>query len=133
MANAVHGRKTNVWVNEFDLSRYLNKYTADRNAPELDQTTFLALAREFLADLPDGSMGLEGFYKGDSVNLDTAEEVFAAALSAANRVATVCPEGGDTFGLRCFLQDAVETKHHSDSPATGLVMSSADFRGPLHH
>lgn len=134
MANALHGRYCAVLINQFDVSRYLNKMNAQRNAPELEATTFLASAREYVADFPDGTMALEGFYKTDPTNLNTAEEVFRAAIgSTTKRVVTVCPELATTYGKRALLLDAVETKHMVDAPAAGLILSNADFRGSLDH
>lgn len=133
MSNAVHGRNTAIWVNEFDLSNYLKKFAVNRDAPELECTTFQDTARSYVADFSDGSLSLEGFFSHDETDQDTAEDVFKAALSTAAEVVTVAPEGGATFGLRAMLQDAVETKHMIDSPATGLIMSNADFRGGVSH
>jgi len=42
-----------VLVNQFDLSRYLNKFSGQRNAPELKCTTFLASPREYVRDFTD--------------------------------------------------------------------------------
>jgi hypothetical protein len=134
MANALHGRYCAVLFNQFDISRYLNKMSAQRNAPELECTTFLASAREYVADFPDGSVALEGFYKTDLTNLNTAEEVFKAAMGSTSRsVVTICPELATTYGKRALLLDAVETKHMADAPAAGLILSNADFRGSVDH
>jgi hypothetical protein len=134
MANAVHGRNTTIWANQFDISNYLNSFSANRNAPELDQTTFLDTAKTYIADFQDGSMDFEGFFSHDAVNLDTAEDVFKAALgSSTNRVVTVAPEGGTTFGKRALLCNATETKHEITAPAAGLVGTMASFRGDVQH
>lgn len=134
MSNAVHGRNTGIYINEFDVSAYLNKYNANRDAPELDQTTFQDTARTFLPDFQSGSTEMEGFFSHDDTDLDTAEDVFKAALgSTTARVVTIAPEGGATFGNRAILQTANETRHMIDAPATGLVMTSASFRGEVSH
>ncbi len=134
MANAVHGRNTAVWFDEFDVSNYLNKFSANRNAPELDQTTFQDTARTYLPDFQDGSLDLEGFFSHDDTDLDTAEDQFKAALgNATASVLTIAPEGGATFGNRALVCAPVETKHTIDSPVAGLVMSSASFRGEVQH
>jgi len=134
LANALHGRYLAVLVNQFDLSRYLNKFSGQRNAPELECTTFLASAREYVPDFTDGTVTLEGFYKSSPVDLETAAEVFRQALTnSTNAVITICPELATTYGKRALLQDGVETKHMVDAPAAGLIMSNADFRGALDH
>lgn len=134
MSNAHHGRYAAILVNEFDLSNFLNKFNANRTAPELECTTFQDTARSYVADFADGETNLEGYFSHDEADLDTAEDVFKAALgSSANRVVTICPEGSDVLGKRALLQDAVETKHMIDSPAAGLVMSNAGFRGEVTH
>lgn len=132
MSNAVHGRLTAVWVNQFDLSNYLNKVNFNRNAPEIDQTTFQDTARTYVADFPDGESSLEGFWSTDTTDNDTADDVFRAALSTAAEVATVAPEG-NTFGYRALLQEATETRHSVESPVAGLISSMANFRGPIAH
>ena len=134
MGNAVHGRHCAIFANEFDISNYLNKASANRNAPELEQTTFQDAARTYVAIFQEGSIELGGFFSHDEVNLDTAEDVFKAALgSSTNRVVTIAPEGGSTFGNRAILCDAVETKHEIDSMAAGLVTTMASFRGDVQH
>lgn len=133
MSNAVHGKLTAIFVNQFDISNYLNKYTAGRKAPELDQTTFQDTARTYIPDFQDGSVDMEGFFSHDETDQDTAEDVFKAALTTANEVVTIAPEGGSTFGNRCLLQDATETTHNIDAPVAGLVMTTAAFRGGVAH
>lgn len=134
MANAVHGRNTAIWANQFDISNYLNSFSANRNAPELDQTTFQDTAKTYLGDFQDGTMDFEGFFSHDDINLDTAEDVFKAALgSSTNRVITVAPEGGATFGNRALLCDGVEVKHDMKGPVSGLVTTMASFRGDTQH
>lgn len=134
MSNAVHGRYGAIWVNQFDLSNYLKKANIQRNAPELESTTFQDTARTYVPDFPDGTVSLEGFFSHDETDLDTAEDVFKAALSNTSAaVATIAPEGGSTFGLRALLQNAVETKHTIEGMAAGLIMSNADFRGQVNH
>lgn len=134
MSNAVHGRLTSIWFNQFDISNYLNQFDANRDAPELDQTTFLDTARTFIAGFPDGSMNLAGFYKHDAVNSATAEDQFKAALtSQASDVLTVAPEGGTTFGKRVLICNAVETKHAMSAATQTLLTTSASFRGEVSH
>lgn len=134
MANAVHGRYTSIFVNEFDISRYLKSMAADRNAPELECTTFMASAREYVADFPDGTMDFEGFYKVDTTDADTAEDVFRRAIGdTTNRVVTICPEGATTYGYRALIQDSVEVKHAVSQPVAGLIQSNASFRGEVSH
>ena len=134
MSNAIHGRLVSIWFNEFDLSNYLNKMDANRDAPELDQTTFLDTAKTYIAGFQDGTMNLEGFFKHDETNGATAEDQFKAALTnSTNGVLTVAPEGGTTFGKRSLICDAVETKHAISAATQSLLMSSAAFRGEISH
>lgn len=133
MANAVHGRNCTTFVNQFDISNYLNSMSADRDAPELDQTTFLDTAKTYIADFPSGTVSLEGFYSVDTTNNDTAEDVLRAAIGAANRVVTIAPEGAATFGNRALLNDGAEVKHSVGHPVSGLITTMADFRGEVQH
>lgn len=134
MSNAVHGRLCSVYFNQFDLSNYLNKFDAQRNAPELDQTTFLDTAKTFIAGLQDGSISLEGFFSHDETDLDTAEDNFKLALTAsANGVLTVAPEGGAVFGKRALVCDAIENKHAISATTQTLIQSNAAFRGEISH
>lgn len=133
MSNAVHGRLTSILVNEFDLSRYLNKMGVNRDAPELDATTYQATAREYVADFPSCSVALEGFFSHDDTDLDTANDEFERALGVnPGPVITLCPEG-NTFGYRALLQEAVATKHTIDAATTALITCMADFRGEVTH
>ena len=65
MANAVHGRLTDFRIDNIggvlqDISRYVNKVSMDRDAPEIDVTNFQAGSREFIADFDGAEITIEG-------------------------------------------------------------------------
>lgn len=134
MSNAVHGRNTAVWSGAYDISNYLNSFKADRNAPELDSTTFQDTARTYVATFQEGGIDLEGFFSIDATDNDTAEDRFRIALaSSTNTVVSVAPEGGSTFGNRVILCDATENNHAISSQTQSLIQSNASFRGQVDH
>lgn len=65
MANAVHGRLGDFRIDDSggtlrDISRYVTNVSLDRDAPEIDVTTFQATAREFIADFDGATISIEG-------------------------------------------------------------------------
>lgn len=132
--SAIHGKNTSVLVNQFDLSRALRKHDAQRQANELECTTYQATAREYVTDLPDGTLSLEGFYRSDPVEQDQITDVFNSLIETDTpNVVTIAPEGASAVGKRALLQSAVQTRAEAQSAATGLLQSMASFRGGFQH
>jgi hypothetical protein len=133
MSNAIHGKNAAVFINEFDVSNYLNQFSTTNTAPELNSTTFQDTAETFVPGFKSGSVNLEGFFSHDEINANTANDVFEAIYTAStNPVITIAPEGGSTFGYRALLQNAVETKHDVSSVINQLVMAKASARGEVN-
>jgi len=128
---AVHGKRASVLVNEFDLSRFLKSISPSLDVEMIESTAFQAPgdAREYTPGNTDGKLSAEGFYQSNNVTLKAIEDVFAAALgSDVQRILTVSPEGADAVGRRTLQMLTDLAKRSVTSPATGLIMSSAEFQ-----
>lgn len=65
MSNAVHGRLGRFSIDDIggtlrDISAHVNKVTLNRDAPEIDTTTFTNTARTYLADFDGAEVMIEG-------------------------------------------------------------------------
>lgn len=130
--SAIHGRSASILVNQFDLSNQLKSYNAQNSAPELECTGFQDLARVYISNFPEGSLGLEGYFHQDPTLLDGTDDVFQDLINDSSpSVVTVSPEG-HTFGKRSLIVNGVETRVEVQSPADGYVAAMADFRGQVN-
>lgn len=65
MSNAVHGKLTDFRIDDSggtlrDISNHVNKVTFNRDAPEIDVTTFQDTARTYIPDFDGATLSIEG-------------------------------------------------------------------------
>jgi hypothetical protein len=65
MANAVHGRLGDFRIDDSggtlrDISNHVNNVSLNRDAPEIDTTTFQDTSKTFIADFDGASISIEG-------------------------------------------------------------------------
>lgn len=65
MANAVHGKLTDFRIDDSggtlrDISNHVNQVSLNRDAPEIDTTTFQDTARTYIADFDGAELSFEG-------------------------------------------------------------------------
>lgn len=65
MSNAVHGRLGDFRIDDSggtlrDISNHVNKVTLNRDAPEIDTTTFQDTSKTYIADFDGATISIEG-------------------------------------------------------------------------
>lgn len=128
MSNAVHGRLGVFKVDDSggtlrDISNHVNKITLNRDAPEIDVTTFQDTARSYIADFDGAEINIEG---------NANSTVMGYLHPIVGQTATVSfeygPEGSAT-GKRKMTGEAVCTGVTEDTAPVGTqVKFTAKFR-----
>lgn len=129
--SAKRGINCSVLFNEFDLSTYFKQANMSAGVDLLDGTPFQAANGDkvFVPGFTEGKVSLEGFFESDETDEDAVDDVLNSVIGSESRqVVTISPEGISTLGNRCYLIDADVVSYKVTSPATGLIMSTADIQ-----
>jgi hypothetical protein len=121
------GKSTKVYLDEFDMSAYLNQSDIAFTNEVVDTTAYGSLARTFLASQETGTLSLAGMY--DAVTgAGSSDQEFAAILgSAVTPIVTVATEAG-TIGNRALLARANSTSYTTASPIADLNAVTVDLQ-----
>ncbi|MEN3329013.1 MAG: hypothetical protein V7638_3820 [Acidobacteriota bacterium] len=139
---AIHGRRTQVLVNQYDLSIYFKNAELNGEAAVLDATTFTAAAKTFIPDFVEGGVSLSGVWSADQfeatnnpAGLDNrVDDVLQPILGVdSDQYFLIGQEGLGTFGLNTQILAGKETKYSVQSPFNGLVSAMAEVKsdGPI--
>jgi len=116
----LHGRNTQILVDQYDLSQHLNQSDSDSQISMGETTGYRApgFARTYLPGLRNGTLNLGGFW--DAAAGATDAVVDAALGSAAGQVVT---RGFDGLALGAIVQMALSrlTSYRRTSPLDGVV------------
>ena len=105
MPTFVHGKGTEVLLDEFDLSSYFNSVDASRTTDTAETTSFGSTSKSYIVGLSDGTLSLSGMFAQDTDGSD--EELSAILGSTTTPVLTVNLESG-TIGNRAVVAKAHE-------------------------
>ena len=121
------GKSTKVYVDEYDMSSYLNQSDVSFTNEVVDTSAYGATARSFLPSQETGTLSLAGMY--DAVTgAGSSDQEFEAILGAAvTPVVTVALEGG-TIGNRAMLARANSTSYTLASPVADLNSVTVDLQ-----
>ena len=114
----VHGKDTEVYVAQYDLSAYFTNADESSDQASHETTTFGkdTVTRE--AGLRDGKVSLTGLYDA------TADALWASWLgSASGEALTVCP-GGDSAGGQARVGKIRHVSYKASQPVGGMVAVS---------
>src|SRR3990167_5126354 len=114
---AVHGRKTRVYINGYDLTGFYRKSESELTREVAESTVFNLDDKTYLPGLRDATASLEGLYDGA---VDGIAEVLHAALSADPTLLVICPQG-DALGNVAHGFSALETKYALDASKDDIV------------
>lgn len=117
MANAIHGRNGDFRIDDSggslrDISRHVMSVSMDRDAPEIDTTTYQATAREFIADFSGATISIEG--NANSTVMGYLHGIVGQAAGSFQWG----PEG-TTAGYRKMTGECVCTKVAENTAAAG--------------
>lgn len=118
MANGIHGRLTDFRLDDSggtlrDISNYVNKVSLNRDAPEIDTTTFQDTAKTYISDFDGAEISFEG--NSHATVLGYLHPVLG---QAATLTFNYGPEG-TASGKRKMTGEAVLTSLTEDGQATG--------------
>lgn len=122
-----HGKSTSVYLDEFDMSAYLNSTDVTHTQDTAETTVYGASSRAFIASQASGTLSFAGLI--DATNTaGTSDKEFEAILgSATHPVLTVAIEGG-TIGNRAVIARANETSYTMATPVADVNSLTADFQ-----
>jgi len=124
MPTFVHGKGTEVLLDEFDLSSYFNSVDTSRSTDTAETTSFGATSKSYIVGLTDGTLSLSGMFAQDTDGSD--EELSAILGSSTTPVLTVNLDAG-TIGNRAVVAKAHQTSYAISSPVADVVTVTADF------
>ena len=119
-----HGKKTAVFLNNTDMSSFLNEATVTREIEANDTTTFGSTSRSYIVGMDDGGVSLTGLFDGSA---NASDDVLAGRVLQDNNTLTVLPEG-TAIGSRAILTSADETAYEISMPVADVVALSATFQ-----
>lgn len=122
-----HGKGSKVYLDEFDMSAYLNSSDVGFDQDTADVTTYGATSRAFIASQASGTLSFAGLV--DATNTaGTSDKEFQAILgSTTHPLLTVAIEGG-TIGNRAVIARANETSYTMATPVADVNSLTADFQ-----
>ncbi len=122
-----HGKGSKVYLDEFDMSAYLNSTDVTHTQDTAETTVYGASSRSFIASQASGTLSFGGLI--DATNTaGTSDKEFEAILgSATHPVLTVAIEGG-TIGNRAVIARANETSYTMATPVADVNSLTADFQ-----
>lgn len=123
-----HGRKADVLIDEFNLTRFFKMCRIKNELEVVDGTCFGSTAKEYGVGFPGGDCSLEGLFKAiDPLIVDAAEVLSDAIGSANSPIVSIGPAGIDAVGdvVRMFQGD--EQQHDVVASIQNLTMITAQF------
>jgi len=127
MPTFVHGKNSKVYLDEFDMSAYLNSTDVTHTQDTAETTAYGATARAFMPSQASGTLSFGGLY--DAVTgAGSSDNEFEAILgSTTTPLLTVAIDGG-TIGNRAVIARANETSYTLASPVADINSVTADFQ-----
>ena len=122
----VPGRNVAVLVDEFNMSAYFNEFEFEREAEDIDVSTFGKLQRSYLSGPQETTITLTGFYDGGALQVD---EVFhnRFGLTSTDMLITLCPDTA-VFGKSCYVIPTTQVNYNLSAEVEDAVELEAEFR-----
>src|ERR1041384_7121968 len=128
MPNFTHGRKADVLINQYNLTRFFKMARTKVEAEVLDGTCFGADSKEYGLGFPGGDCSLEGLFKAIDPLVVGAEEVLQGAITATvSPIVSIGPAGIDAIGDVVKMFQGDEQQHDVVTSIQSLVMITAQF------
>lgn len=127
MPTFVHGKSSKVYLDEFDMSAYLNSTDVAYSQDTAETTAYGATARAYIPSQSSGTVSFGGLY--DAVTgAGSSDKEFQDILgSAVTPLLTVAIDSG-TIGNRVVMARANETSYTLSSPVADINSVTADFQ-----
>ena len=126
MPTFIHGKGTNVFLNEFDMSAYFNSASVARSVETSDTTSFGASNKAYIVGMGDGTLQLDGMWSADATV--GSDVVLSSILGNATTPIVTYAYAAGTIGNRCVLAKAISTSYDISSPVGDVVSASVSFQ-----
>lgn len=126
MPTFIHGKGTNVFLNEFDMSAYFNSASVARSVETSDTTSFGASNKAYIVGMGDGTLQLDGMFSPDATV--GSDVVLSSILGNATTPIVTYAYAAGTIGNRCVLAKAISTSYDISSPVGDVVSASVSFQ-----
>jgi hypothetical protein len=124
---AVHGKGTKFFVNQYDLSGFLNSADIPRDVDTPEVTTFGNNDRKYITGLRNSTLSVSGFWSGTSSLAVDALSTLLGKTTGLN--ITYAPQGLGSTGKITYSVQAIKTNYTATSPVDGAAAVSIDFQG----
>jgi hypothetical protein len=121
----VHGKKTAVLFDQYDLSAYLNEASYSAEIETAETTAFGNNSKAYIPGLADGTVSLSGMFEGSANSIDAT---LATSLGATTDNVLTTAIGGNTIGNRARLAAIQSTSYEVTAPVGDIVSASAELQ-----
>jgi hypothetical protein len=127
MPTFVHGKSSKVYLDEFDMSAYLNSTDVGYAQDTAETTVYGASSRAYIPSQASGTLSFGGLYDAITGAGSSDKEFEAILGSTTNPLLTVAIDGG-TIGNRAVIARADETAYTISTPVADINSVTADFQ-----
>jgi hypothetical protein len=125
----IHGKFTNVYYDDKNLSAYFNTASRNSSVETAETTVFGKSHKTYISGLRDGTASLSGLFDGAAGAVD--EELAASLGSSSYYPLTILPSSTPAKGDTLFLGRAITTSYEVSAPVGDVVSTSAEFQSDL--
>ena len=126
MPTFVHGKDTEVYLDEFVMSPYFNSSDVALTNDTSEVSAYGATSKSYLLGLADGTLSMSGMWTADT---DGSDEELQAILGSATAPNITIAEKGGTIGNRAMIARTHETNYTISNPVGDVSTVTADFQG----
>jgi len=130
MPTFVHGKGTKVYVDEFDLTPWLNSAEMTMTTDTAEVTSFNSTTKSYIKGLSDGTVSLSGMWSSDT---DGSDEELHALLGNATTPLITVTENGDGIGNKAIMAQANEVNYAISNPVSDVSTLTADFNSSANN
>ena len=126
MPTFVHGKSTDVYLDEFNLTPYFNSADVTITNETAEVTSFADTSKAYILGLADGTLSLSGMWNQET---DGSDEELQAILGSTSATNITVAEAGGTIGNRATIARCAETNYTISNPVADVSTITADFQG----
>ena len=126
MPTFVHGKGTDVYLDEFEMTPYFNSADVTITNETAEVTSFADSSKAYILGLADGTLSCSGMWTADTDGSDEELNAILGSTSAAN---ITVAEAAGTIGNRATIARCDETNYSISNPVADVSTITADFQG----
>ena len=126
MPTFVHGKDTEVYLDEFVMSPYFNSTDVTITNETAEVTSFSDTSKAYILGLADGTLSCSGMWTADT---DASDEELSAILGSASAANITVAEAAGTIGNRATIARCDEINYTISNPVGDVSTVTADFQG----